>query len=239
LPDTTAPSVPAGVTSTNRTVNSISLSWTASTDNIGVTGYKILRNNVQVATSTTTSYNNTGLTPNTSYTYSIQAYDAAGNTSVASTGLPVSTLPDTTAPTVPSGLVSPSQTTNSINLSWSPSTDNVGVAGYKIFRDGVQVGTSTTTSFTSTGLTQNTSYSFTVAAYDAAGNTSAQSTAASFKTLFKAGDVNGDGTVGIVDLSIIASHWNLTGQTSSTGDLNGDGAVNIVDLSILATNWGK
>ena len=53
------------------------------------------------------------------------------------------------------------------------------------------------------------------------------------------GDVNGDGTVNIVDLSIMASNWGRTGATATQGDLNGDGTINILDLSILATNWGK
>jgi len=55
----------------------------------------------------------------------------------------------------------------------------------------------------------------------------------------KAGDVNGDGAVNALDLSVIATNWNKTGATAAQGDLNGDGTVNALDLSILATNWGK
>src|SRR5262249_31066620 len=62
------------------------------------------------------------------------------------------------------------------------STDNVGVAGYKIFRGGTQVGTSATTTFMDSGLSASTQYSYTVAAYDAAGNVSANSVAASATT---------------------------------------------------------
>jgi len=51
-------------------------------------------------------------------------------------------------------------------------------------------------------------------------------------------DVNGDGTVNIVDLSIMATNWGQTGKTFAQGDLTGDGTVNILDLSVLAANWG-
>ncbi len=240
LPDTTAPSVPTGLTAGTRTVTAIAFTWTASTDNVAVTGYRVFRNGTQISGNTTsTSFNDTGLTPNTSYSYTVAAFDAAGNVSAQSTALAIATLPDTTAPSVPTGLTSPSQTVNSISLTWTASTDNVAVTGYKVFRNGTQVGgTITTTSFTDTGLTQITQYSYTVAAIDAAGNTSVQSSALLVSTKAKPGDVNSDGSVDVFDLSILASHFGQSGQTLSTGDLNGDGTVNVFDLSILATNWG-
>ncbi|MBX4197355.1 polysaccharide deacetylase family protein, partial [Candidatus Saccharibacteria bacterium] len=55
----------------------------------------------------------------------------------------------------------------------------------------------------------------------------------------KAGDVNGDGAINALDLSILLSHWNQAGATHATGDLSGDAAVNALDLSILLSNWGK
>jgi chitodextrinase len=82
---------------------------------------------------------------------------------------------DTTPPSAPTNLTSPSHTSSSVSLSWTASTDNVGVTGYQIFRNGAQVGTSTTTSFTNSGLAASTTYSFTVKATDAAGNVSATS----------------------------------------------------------------
>jgi chitodextrinase len=83
-PDTTPPSAPASLTATAVSSSQINLSWPASTDNVGVVGYKIFRNSVQVATSTTTSYSDTGLSPLTTYTYTVAAYDQAGNTSTLS-----------------------------------------------------------------------------------------------------------------------------------------------------------
>ena len=66
---------------TSATLTSVSLSWAASTDDVGVAGYQIYRNGVQVGTITDTNYTDSGLTGNTAYTYSIDAYDAAGNVS--------------------------------------------------------------------------------------------------------------------------------------------------------------
>ncbi|MFC5004626.1 fibronectin type III domain-containing protein [Dactylosporangium cerinum] len=89
--DTTAPSTPGGLASPAKTSSSVSLTWTASTDNVGVTGYRVLRGGTQVGTTTSTSYTDSGLTASTAYTYTVQAYDAAGNTSVASSPLTVTT----------------------------------------------------------------------------------------------------------------------------------------------------
>ena len=69
----------------------INLSWTASTDNVGVTGYKVYRNGTQIATATTTSYSNTGLAASTAYTYTVSAYDAAGNVSGQSASVSATT----------------------------------------------------------------------------------------------------------------------------------------------------
>lgn len=90
--------------------------------------------------------------------------------------------PDTQAPTIPSGLSATAQSSSAINLSWSASTDNVGVTGYTIYRGGVQVGTSATTNYSDIGLSASTQYTYTVDAFDAAGNHSAQSTSASATT---------------------------------------------------------
>ncbi|MBP9711022.1 MAG: heparin lyase I family protein [Candidatus Pacebacteria bacterium] len=89
---------------------------------------------------------------------------------------------DTTAPTVPTGLSATAASQTAVNLSWNASTDAVGVAGYRVFRNGTQVADSPGRTFSDTGLTAATMYSYTVAAYDAAGNFSAQSGAVSATT---------------------------------------------------------
>ena len=90
--------------------------------------------------------------------------------------------PDTTPPSIPLGLSASAPSATQVNVSWNASTDNVGVTGYDIYRGGVKIGTSATTSYSDTTVSAGTSYSYTVDAYDAAGNISAQSAAASVMT---------------------------------------------------------
>ncbi|MDR0269332.1 MAG: S8 family serine peptidase [Paenibacillus sp.] len=96
--DTQAPSVPSNLTSTGKTNTSVSLSWGASTDNVGVTGYEVYQGNSLVTTVTMTSSTVTGLTPNTAYTFTVKAKDAAGNISAASNAVSVTTNNDATPP---------------------------------------------------------------------------------------------------------------------------------------------
>jgi chitodextrinase len=197
-PDTTPPTAPTNLTSTSTSSTQISLSWTASTDNVGVTAYKVERcsgagcaNFVQIAAPTATTFNDTGLTASTSYSYRVRATDAAGNNSsysnVFSTATPAGA--DTTPPTAPTNLAATAASSSQINLSWTASTDNVGVTGYKVERcsgagcsNFAQIGTSTGTTYNSTGLTASTSYSYRVRAYDAAGNNSGYSNTATAST---------------------------------------------------------
>lgn len=83
--DTTPPSTPTGLSATAISSTQINLAWTASTDNVGATGYRLFRGGTQIASVTSgTAYQNTGLSPGTPYTYTVSAYDAAGNTSAYS-----------------------------------------------------------------------------------------------------------------------------------------------------------
>jgi chitodextrinase len=237
IADKTPPSTPTNLTATAVTSSSVKLNWSASSDNIGVTGYNIYRNGTKINTSATNSFTDTGLSVGVSYTYTIDAYDAGGNISAKSTATSI-TLADTTAPSVPTSVILKTKTSSSIGIGWTASSDNVAVTGYKIYRGGTLVGSSASTSFTDNNLTPNTSYIYTVAAYDAAGNTSAQSISATFKTDYKNGDINVDGAVNIYDLSILALNYEKSGMTRAQGDLTGDGTVNIYDLSMLASYWG-
>jgi len=179
--DLTPPSTPSNLSATAVSSSQINLSWNASTDNVGVAGYKVYRNGTQVATTSATSYSDTGLAELTTYTYEVSAYDAMGNESAKSSQAVATTL-DGTPPSVPTGLSASAVAPTRISLTWSASTDNVGVAGYKIYRNGGQIATSTSTSYTDTTCSPSTSYTYTVAAYDAIGNTSAQSSSASATT---------------------------------------------------------
>src|SRR6266853_1025390 len=178
IADTTPPTTPTGLTAAVASSTGANLSWTASTDNVGVTGYIVRRNGVQVAAPATTSYADTGLAAATTYSYTVAARDAAGNISPNSASVSI-TIADTTPPTTPTGLTAAVASSTGANLSWTASTDNVGVTGYIVRRNGVQVAAPSTTSFADTGLSAATTYSYTVAARDAAGNISSNSASVS------------------------------------------------------------
>jgi chitodextrinase len=173
------PSTPAGLSTSSVGQTSMTLSWNPSTDNVGVTGYRLFLNGSQVGTSSSTSHSFTGLSCGTSYTLGVAAYDAAGNVSgTATVAHATSACSDTQPPSTPAGLVTSSVGQMSMTLSWNASTDNVGVAGYRLFLNGSEVGTSPSASYSFTGLTCGTSYTLGVAAYDAAGNVSETATTA-------------------------------------------------------------
>ena len=177
--DTVAPSTPTGLTATPVSTTQINLSWTASTDNVGVTGYQVFRNGSQIATTTTPSYSNTGLSPSTSYSYAVKAVDAAGNLSALSATVSATTpAADTTAPTV--ALTSPPASTVSGTVAVSATaSDNVGVAGVQFLLDGANLGAEDTASPYSvswdTTTATNGSHVLLARARDAAGNVTTSS----------------------------------------------------------------
>lgn len=240
-PDTVAPSVPTGIKASTATLTNITVTWTAASDNVGIKGYNVYRNGVKVGTANTTSYVDNGLTPGTAYKYTISAFDAVNNTSAQSTAVSLSTQADTTAPAVPTGLTATATSTTSISLRWNAATDNVGVKGYKVYRNGILIADVATTTYVNTGLAANVTYRYTVAAYDTKGNTSAQSPVVNGIVKLRDGDVNGDGAVNIFDVSIMSENWDLSGAaaTRDKGDLNDDNVINIFDLVIVAYNWDK
>ena len=174
--DDEAPSAPTSLGATGR-VGGVSLAWTAATDNVGVARYNVHRSTTagftpsaanKVGQSTDTSFADNGLATGTYY-YRVTAEDAAGNVGPPSGEATADALSDTTPPSKPVGLTA-TATARSASLSWTAATDNVGVTGYRVFRDGTQVGTSASTSYTDSGLTPATSYTYKVQAYDAADN---------------------------------------------------------------------
>ncbi|WP_179232833.1 discoidin domain-containing protein [Paenibacillus rigui] len=323
--DTQAPTAPTSLTATAASSSQIQLSWTASTDNVGVTGYDVYRGGILVGSSATTAYSDTGLAASTAYSYTVKAKDAAGNASAASntasattqaaaggnlalgktysasttwstsypaayafdgststrwsassgslnnqwvsvdlgaattynevvlkettfqrvssyklqssadgttytdiagtsgttigasksvsfspvtsrylrlyvtTATDVPTINevevystaagDTTAPAAPTGLTATAASSSQIQLSWTASTDNVGVTGYDVYRGAAKVGSVTTTTYTDAGLTASTAYSYTVKAKDAAGNVSAASNTATATTQAAGGNL--------------------------------------------------
>ncbi|HVW23597.1 MAG TPA: Ig-like domain-containing protein [Candidatus Saccharimonadales bacterium] len=182
--DTTPPTIPANLRLANPVRdNAIDLTWDASTDDVAVTGYKIYRDGNLVGTSPSASFTDSGLQPTTQYTYTVKAYDAANNNSVASAALQPTTAFDTTTPTVPTSLRTTAATDNTISLAWDAASDNIQVAGYNVYRDGHLVTSTSGTTFTDSGLSVSTHYSYTVEAYDESSNVSGQSGALDGSTI--------------------------------------------------------
>lgn len=235
--DGEAPSVPDGLSASNISTTSVDLSWNASTDNVGVAGYTVYTNGASPVSATGTSVTISGLTQNTAYTFTVSSHDAAGNTSDPSSGANVTTA-DGEAPSVPIGLTHSNLTSTTVDLSWSASTDNVGVAGYYLYTNGsnpISVGTN---SYTITGLTASTSYTFTVSAYDAASNESGESSGVNVTTassaLISEDFSSGAGNFTVVlggTWSVSSGAYVLTNPGSSGNSGNGNISVHHTGLS--------
>ena len=177
--------VPEGLTATTNSAVQIGLTWTQPSENVAPAGYRIYRDGALVGTSASTSYIDAGLTQETQYCYTISAYDQFSNESASSEQACATTgvSADEEPPTIPTGLTASAISASQIELSWTASSDNVGVTEYRIFRDGNQTGTTASTAFSDMGLIQNTRYCYTVEAYDAAGNPSGESAQACETTM--------------------------------------------------------
>lgn len=188
--DTAAPSTPANFTVTRTSASNANLSWSASSDNVGVAKYELFRTvsggtPTLLASPTTTSYNDTTLGGGNGYYYELRAVDAAGNASArvnASVGLYQEA--DTTAPTTPGNVIVTRTSDTAGTVTWSASTDNVGVADYVVTRTSrssgnvvtATIASTATRSHTFSGLTASSIYDIKVVARDAAGNVSAAGT---------------------------------------------------------------
>jgi len=182
---TDPPSVPDGLTVSGTTASSVSLSWTASTPgaSCSIKEYHIFRDGAQVASAPDVTYDDTGLQPAQTFSYTVTAVDTTGHESAQSTAVTGTTSTDSQAPTTPTNVHSTLVASDSIALAWDASTDNNAVTDYVITRNGTQVGTSQTASFSDSGLSPSTEYTYTVVAKDAAGNASQPSVAAVISTI--------------------------------------------------------
>ncbi len=171
--DTSAPSVPASPSATATAFNRVALTWTASSDNVGVSGYRIYRDStlVGVVAGSATSFADVTTTGSTTYSYTVAAVDAAGNASAQSSAAGATTPSgtpgtDTTAPSTPTGLSGTAVGAGRIDLAWTASTDDVAVAGYNVYRDGVKINSVPigSTAYSDTALTAGVSHTYTVSA---------------------------------------------------------------------------
>lgn len=220
--DATPPTAPT-LSASGTTSTSTNLSWLGATDNIAVTGYEVYRNTVLIGTTTSaTTFNVIGLSASTSYAFNVKSKDAAGNSSPNSNTVNVTTLaPDTTPPTTPVLSASGTNSTTT-TLSWTTSTDNIGVTGYNIYQGAILIGSAAASPTTITGLTPLTTYSFTLRAFDAAGNLSPLSnvvtiTTTQFTYCASQGNSVADELIGNVQLgSINNTSTGGTGYTDFT-----------------------
>jgi chitodextrinase len=238
------PSTPV-LSSTGSTLSSINLSWTPSTDinGPGIAGYNIYLNGstVPIATTTGTTYNATGLTSKTKYSYTVVAYDTGSPLQQSLLSNVVTVTTPSPIPLSPTGLITTSSTYNSISLSWNTSTDPGGtLAGYAIYENGssTPIGTTSGNAYSVSGLSPYTAYNFTVAAYDNSTIPiySPISTPALSATTLKIGDVDGDGLVTGHDLSLMLSNY---GKSYPAAEFDGTSSVEGHDLSLLLANYGK
>ena len=218
---------------TNNSVVSgnVTINATAS-DDIGVTRVEFkLDGATLIGSDSTAPYSinwDTTTTSSGSHSLTAEAFDIS-----SSTVFTINVTVDNEPPSTPSGLTATALSSSRIDISWNASTDNVAVTAYEVYRNSVLIATIATTSYSDIGLDASTSYSYFVKAKDNEGNISPASSTASDTTL-KLGDLNNDGFVDIVDLSILLSSWETSDPTA---DINSDGDVDIVDLSIMLSNW--
>ncbi|MDQ8198908.1 carbohydrate binding domain-containing protein [Pelagicoccus enzymogenes] len=224
-----APSTPTGVSASGVSVSEIDVAWNASSDDGTVVEYKVFRDGNEVGVSSGLSFRDQGLEPGNSYDYTVLAVDDTNLSSNQSSPVTGSTLVDTSSPSVPSGLIGSVPATGGIGLSWNPSTDNVGVAGYLVFRNGTPIGEVAGTSLFDSLVVAGTSYEYRVLAFDEAGNESSLSAPESVQA---AGAVSVD-----PDL------WLGMGFEEGTGALVFDISPNqndgVVDNSVVRVEQGR
>ncbi|HEY6892486.1 MAG TPA: LamG-like jellyroll fold domain-containing protein, partial [Solirubrobacter sp.] len=168
-PDTTAPSVPTGLAATGA-IGKVTLNWTASTDNVGVTGYGVYRDGTRIATAPTTTYVDSGR-PAGTYAYTVRAEDAAGNASAQTAPVNGTALADTTPPAVT--VAAPPTASGTVSVT-ATASDDVGVTGVQFKLDGANLGAEDTTAPYSVSWDTTAGaagpHTLTAVARDAAGN---------------------------------------------------------------------
>jgi chitodextrinase len=230
--DTVAPSAPTGLTATVAGPTSAALSWTASTDNVGVTGYTIMRQGAAVATvgGAVTTWTDTNLLPGTTYGYQVLAGDGAGNMSPPSQTATLVVPPDTTPPTTPGTPVTTSVTATQVGLSWAPSTDDVGLVRYDVLRNGMVVATVSGTTYTDSTVAAATTYTYVIKAYDEVNNSALSGTLA--VTTPASGSVVTDG----FETGNLSAWGTVTGLTVGTGLVH-SGSFGARETSTGATTY--
>ncbi len=175
--DSEAPTIPKDLAVAAVSQSDITLAWSPATDNSYVDGYKIFRDDHEIADSPTNTFTDSFLTTNKTYCYTVAAYDKSRNLSGKSEmKCPKTKDVDRTAPTVPTNIAVTPYSTTALKIAWNEATDDTRVAGYTLYRDGVAInsifdGLSTY----DTTLKAGTQYCYTLKSFDEAGNVSEMS----------------------------------------------------------------
>ena len=239
-PPTVSITSPANGATVSGTVNVAA----SASDNVGVTKVEFLVDGAVMGEDTTAPYSyswNTATYSNGLHSLTANAYDAASNFGVSSAvNVTVSNgAGDTQPPTAPTNLTATAVSSSQINLSWTASTDNVGVTGYEVYRSSSKVATVTTTTYGDTGLTPSTTYSYYVKARDAAGNVSASSNTASATTLAQPPDglgyIKGKVTNSSTGLALAGVKITISGPSRAVTTTNSLGEYTSPGFSLWGT----
>lgn len=172
--DNLAPTEPSNLRLTQAPFwNEVELTWNLSVDNVQVSGYRVYRDGILQAFVTNNTFRDTTVSSGMNYTYYVVAVDTRENTStsnVLDVQTPIPT--DTVDPTTPTGLSATNITSSEATITWNASTDDIALSGYRIYQNGVHIGTTVNSSFSINSLEASTLYLFTVEAYDSSNNTS-------------------------------------------------------------------
>ncbi|MDP2178442.1 MAG: fibronectin type III domain-containing protein [Methylobacter sp.] len=164
--DTIAPSAPASLSATASSTTKVELSWNAATDNVGVTGYKVYRNGTEIGTTAAARFTDASVVADTTYSYAVKAYDAAGNLSASSNTATVKTALATVSIT---SYYAGSITANSARINWTTNSPSTGVVYYGTNSNNLNLRAWANTSATSqsvqlTGLNRRTTYYYRISA---------------------------------------------------------------------------
>lgn len=251
-PDTIAPSAPAIGSATALNETTIRTTWSASTDTGGSTlaGYRVYRATsvagtygliAQVSVASL-SYDDATLAASQQRFYKVTAYDGAGNESALSSAVSATT-PDQTSPGVPTNFIATAVSSSAINLSWSASSDNVAVTGYRVERslDGLtgwsEISQPTTTSYSDTGRSASTQYFYRVRAQDAVPNFSAYSAVANATTQGAGASPQQEWITRSTAAGVTAA-YEMTPAQITAGYTSGDGGAQGFADSVVNGGWG-
>ena len=257
--DSEAPTEPTSVSLSNITTYSIDVSWTAATDNIGVTSYDIFVDGNLNGNAASTNYTITGLSSNTTYAVTVLAKDISNNTSDQTSPVNGVTLVDNDAPSIPTNLIVSNEIGNSFRVSWTASTDNTAVTSYDVYLDGIFNTNTINTAVTITDLNISTTYIVTVLAKDSADNESQKSYPVQgtttdgtnnanelFFSEYVDGTINGNQAIEIVNLtgnSINMANYSIKKQTNGAGgwisELPLSGTININDVFVIINSQAE